>query len=407
MLKSSFNAEENYQGTLPLDLDSPTLSLEHQKDPDIELPIIKVCEDGTLTTKIRLPNEKEVYLGLERIENREESNKWIVYTRASGRIGAYLSDVAEDLGCFSEQYHRKLLGNYGISTEEIEVSVNKIRAKFLNNHIFQKDSGFNDQDFKPGFQESIGLEGEKLDDFVNRFKNALKKRPKIHEILLNTRGGAVGFDSNWITYASNLPITGKLQTKSDPLPYGTFKLLAEDFGNVIISVGTAEYPNLPVYQNRGIFKNPYWVIQNEYDQLSMVLHSFTGKIAQEFWKDKIYMTVAPLPGMQKIILKSLKEGQLFIGDNKHKPYSDFPPLAHEYNRVFKIAKEGLDTSEFLDSELPDELTQFSQILDYTSPSPRLKPNMEGTGGDSGTEYINYIKVSALADIFEKISKTTP
>lgn len=388
------------EGTLPIGEVQLDAHQEYE-DQEPEIGIIKRCE-GTFTTKIHLPNGKELYLAMEKLDTNP---KWDIYKETSRRLSTYLAEAAQGLGC-SENLMRQFYkgGLFGdISIEELEEKILHMREKFGDHKIFSKDRGFSDADFKPGFQDWIGLEGEAFDNFVNMFKNALKERPKVESMLSGVQGGTVSFRSDWITYASNEPIVGKLQVKSDPLPAGRFKLLAEDFGSVIISVGTAEYPDLPVYQNRSIFKNPYWIIKGGYDHLSMVLHSFTGRVAQEFWQDKIYLTIAPLPGMQKIILEFFEKEELFIGDNKHKPYPDFPPLAHEFKlglseSVFKIAKEGVDTSKYPDSELPDELTQFTQIVDYRHSSPILKPNIEGLGDSK--EHPNYIKISALVRLFE-------
>lgn len=337
------------------------------------------------------------------MEKIDQDEKWLIYKNTSVSLSKCLAQIAHKLlGCSSgtaiKCYKHGLLGD--ISREEFEKIISNIGEEFIKHEIFQKESGFSDADFATGFQDLIGFEGEEFDNFVNMFKRSLAERPKIQCVLEEIPGAVVTFNSDWITYISDKPIRGKLQINSSPIPCGKFKLLAQDFGSIIMSVQTAQYSDGPVFQNSMIFKNPYHLIKGEgYNNLSIMLHSFAGKIAQEFWSNKVYMTVAPVPKMQEIILASFKAGELFIGDEQKKPYSDFPPVLHKFAldisiHIIKIAKEGVDTSEYPDSELPDELTAFSEIVDYRILSSTLMPDVMTFGGAK-----NYIKVEALAQKF--------
>jgi hypothetical protein len=82
------------------------------------------------------------------------------------------------------------------------------------------------------------------------------------------------------------------------------KNFIESYSDILISVGT-DFTAEDSFHNRGISRNPYWVFEEKYSGLSMLLHGFTGAVAEMFFPEKKFMKVKPVGIMQCIIKKNL------------------------------------------------------------------------------------------------------
>lgn len=84
------------------------------------------------------------------------------------------------------------------------------------------------------------------------------------------------------------------------------KRYIEEFSPVILSVTSKEFNegSTHVFENRGIFKNPYWILQNKYKDLSMKLHGFVAAVSRKFFKTE-WITVKPLGAMKKILINKM------------------------------------------------------------------------------------------------------
>jgi hypothetical protein len=107
---------------------------------------------------------------------------------------------------------------------------------------------------------------------------------------------------NYIVYVSknrdfsisNLDINGKK----------TLKNFIDSYQDILISMGS-DFSEKKSLINRGISRNPYWVFEEKYAGLSMMLHAFTGAVAERFFPDKEEMEVSPVGSMQCIMKKNL------------------------------------------------------------------------------------------------------
>jgi hypothetical protein len=152
------------------------------------------------------------------------------------------------------------------------------------------------------------------------------------QLMVGTKGGIAGFipDQNgdfYITYASSTPIPkgGLFRSLPKNKNYGTkdrpalLNFVQQNYGNLIMSVGTNMGIDAETYENRGIMRNPISALNGDYKEIGMVLHGFSGKIAKNKF-NKIQMLVRPLSEMFKRIESSLP-GDAFV---EKYSYKDIP-----------------------------------------------------------------------------------
>lgn len=87
----------------------------------------------------------------------------------------------------------------------------------------------------------------------------------------------------------------------------TLKEYIEWYSNILMCVGS-DFSEEGCFHTRGIFRNPYSVIEGGYTGLSMVLHGFSGAVALKFFPDKTIMKVQAISSMQYILSTILKPG---------------------------------------------------------------------------------------------------
>lgn len=95
----------------------------------------------------------------------------------------------------------------------------------------------------------------------------------------------------------------------------SLKEYIDAFGDVLISFGSNFSYDEKSFCNRGIFRNPVWLIEEKYAGLSMLLHGLTGAVAKKFYPEKEEMIVNPTGSMQVIIQKALKHGEGYALDS--------------------------------------------------------------------------------------------
>lgn len=83
-----------------------------------------------------------------------------------------------------------------------------------------------------------------------------------------------------------------------------FKNFIKSYNDILISVGS-DFSAEHSFHNRGISRNPYWVFEEKYSGLSMLLHGFSGAVADKYFPEKKFMHVRPVGSMQCIIKKNL------------------------------------------------------------------------------------------------------
>lgn len=87
------------------------------------------------------------------------------------------------------------------------------------------------------------------------------------------------------------------------------------YKDILIAMGS-DFSQENSFHNRGIARNPYWVIEEKYAGLSMILQAFTGAFAANYFPDKILMKVKPTFIMQTILKKSLNKGDGYVEQNE-------------------------------------------------------------------------------------------
>lgn len=91
------------------------------------------------------------------------------------------------------------------------------------------------------------------------------------------------------------------------------KNFIESYHDILISVGSDfSEEDKESFHNRGISRNPYWVFEEKYSGLSMLLHGFSGAVAHKFFPQKKLMSVRPVGSMQCIIKKNLFPNEGYI-----------------------------------------------------------------------------------------------
>jgi hypothetical protein len=241
---------------------------------------MRLIRDGLFgTTFIRDGNI--LYFRLERITELN-SEAWRKYTKATGRMCI--------LSC--------------------SISLHKNR-KGLPFDESKKVIGFDEKEYN-SFLEEI----DKLED-------------KTIRILDCTSAGSnfisTGFYSDMLTYiayittnpdfdivtASPLPPFTSPDTRSEEDI--TLKEYINFYSDIVICIGS-NFSGKDSYHNRGIFRNPYWVFKQKYNNLSIVLHGYIALVAHLYYPSLTSMEVRPIGSMACLLKKYLHRGDCLLGD---------------------------------------------------------------------------------------------
>ncbi|MBA2368301.1 MAG: hypothetical protein H0V82_04670 [Candidatus Protochlamydia sp.] len=120
---------------------------------------------------------------------------------------------------------------------------------------------------------------------------------------------------NFIIYASN---NKNFSMKDTEKAKFNLKSYIEAYSNILISVGSDFSSDKESVHNRGIFRNPYWVTEEKYGGLSMLLFGMAGAVAEKFFPKKNQLRVKPLGSQQCILVKNLEFGEGYIIKNGEK-----------------------------------------------------------------------------------------
>ncbi|WP_420420809.1 hypothetical protein [Simkania sp.] len=174
-------------------------------------------------------------------------------------------------------------------------------------------------------KKNYGLESHEFKEFVQKMKQReVYKGGRRWETLQNTSGGAESFKlmlkrGNFVAYVSKLPIKGRADFPESLEEYPwKLKEIYETCGDTLMTVGVRNIDVKPMFENRGIFRNPLSLIEGGYPNLSMQLHAFVGKAFKTHINSnlgvnaKMYMTVFPLKQMESILLKTVGRSRVSI-----------------------------------------------------------------------------------------------
>ena len=115
--------------------------------------------------------------------------------------------------------------------------------------------------------------------------------------------------SNYVTFASRcreLSTTDLASERDADVSKISLKDYFRRYRDILMCVGSQFSSNRKSFENRGIFRNPYSMIQKDYLGISMLVHGFTGAVVQKFFPERKEMVVRPIPSMQLIIFENLE-----------------------------------------------------------------------------------------------------
>ncbi len=173
----------------------------------------------------------------------------------------------------------------------------------------------------PKYEEVKEVTGFSNEEYITFTEKAIslkeKTDKKIVDVLAANSVGSnhmhTGFNSgqlNYIVYISKNP-NFSIQNADMTGKEIHLKNFIESYNDILISVGS-DFSAEHSFHNRGISRNPYWVFEEKYSGLSMLLHGFTGAVADKYFPEKKLMHVKPVGSMQCIIKKNLLPEEGYI-----------------------------------------------------------------------------------------------
>lgn len=169
-------------------------------------------------------------------------------------------------------------------------------------------------------KEYTGFTREEYEAFTRKAIKLKKTNEKITKILASNSVGSAFMCTNYkqgelryIVYASKNPNFSIQEVKLTSENF-SLKNYIEAYSDILISVGSNFSYRENAFHNRGISRNPYWVFEEKYSGLSMLLHGFSAAVANQFFPQKQVMCVKPVGSMQDIIKKNLLLGEGTLED---------------------------------------------------------------------------------------------
>lgn len=208
------------------------------------------------TGSARLKNNKRVYFGLEPIRDDRTEDNWKKFAQHSKNYLNYFTDPKISDPCFS--LASAVCEKWKNTSDE---SLQGIRNSFVEGI-------------------SVHTEGYKKDG------------------------------STYVCYASSKPI---LQAYSHALEINNLDDYQKAYGNILMYMRCYDFVDTTVYNNRGIFRGLVDLIENQYPQISLIFHGFSGDVFKNFFK-KTHMTVTPLSKMLELMQKNLAHDAILTGD---------------------------------------------------------------------------------------------
>lgn len=249
--------------------------------------MMEVIAPGVFGTSVVL-NGKPIHLRMELL-TRENEERWTLFKSLTSRLSGasrgaltcLVGEVCEDGGDIT---HLNWVQYTGFSEEEHEAFLQKIR-----NAKERTDGKIYDLITKADGGSGHMCTYSKDSNDVNETSNLIHK------------------NGRYIIYASRNPEFTIPHVKSPP--DHTLKNWIVSYKDILICAGTDFSYDETLFHTRGIFRNPYWVLKGKYSGLSMLLHGFSGMIANTYFPKKERLVVVPLGSMMCIFQKSLQSGE--------------------------------------------------------------------------------------------------
>lgn len=191
---------------------------------------------------------------------------------------------------------------------------------YLMNHIWVVDEIDGKKQFvydnHRGVPDMVGMDAEEFQQLIDAlgrggyYKGGERKR---RNALRQIDSGSKHLNinpsgSNYVIFASRCRelSTTDLASERDANAHKiSLKDYFRQYRDILMCVGSQFSSDGKSFENRGIFRNPYSMIQKDYLGISMVLHVFTGAVVQKFFPERTKMVVRPVPSMQLIIFETL------------------------------------------------------------------------------------------------------
>lgn len=164
-------------------------------------------------------------------------------------------------------------------------------------------------------KQLYGFTEDEYHDFEAKADSLIKSGPSKMKALLCAASGINYMNTynhmcNYIVYISKNPDFSIIKANEPFNKHLTVKVneYIKTYRDILITCGS-DFRRPDSFENRGISRNPYWVLEGKYAGLSMLLHGFTGAVAEKFFPEKQTMRVSPIGSMQVIIQQSLKPNE--------------------------------------------------------------------------------------------------
>lgn len=82
------------------------------------------------------------------------------------------------------------------------------------------------------------------------------------------------------------------------------------YKNLLMCVGVSFNRSAEVYEVRGIFRNPYNMLEGSYKNSSMILHGFMGAVAKKYYPEKKEEEVRPMYSQLYLICQHIQESDI-------------------------------------------------------------------------------------------------
>jgi len=129
-----------------------------------------------------------------------------------------------------------------------------------------------------------------------------------YEMLLRQKRGSI----ICVAYVSTKPIVGLFEPKIDLGNSPTLEEFEQAYNDLVISVGIDMERGTSRTEHRGITKNPFFEIYGSYKNIGMKLHGWAGTVEKEIFHKK-YVTLYPTSSAAKLLHRSVKPGEMYIG----------------------------------------------------------------------------------------------
>lgn len=176
---------------------------------------------------------------------------------------------------------------------------------------------------EPGFgydeelKDATGFTKEEFNRFIEKATHLKKTNNKIKDVICNNSVGSnhmcTFFDPARFHYIAYITKNRNFSIQNVDMTGKNLKNFIESYNDLLITVGS-DFSEKNYFSNRGISRNPYWVFEEKYSGLSMILLGFTGAVAAKYFPEKKEMRVQPVGSMQSIIIKNLLRGEGYTVD---------------------------------------------------------------------------------------------